>query len=72
MINYFAAFQRAPTFLQFVGQMRQLLSLIGGLLCITAVGIWRTVVSMAGKFCISASFSIVYLYSTELFPTPIR
>ncbi|XP_022093044.1 solute carrier family 22 member 13-like [Acanthaster planci] len=52
------------------------LELIGGAACLATifipVGIWRTVVSMIGKFCISATFSIIYLYSTELFPTPVR
>ncbi|XP_022107232.1 solute carrier family 22 member 13-like [Acanthaster planci] len=52
------------------------LELIGGVACLVAIfipiGIWRTVVSMIGKFCISATFSIIYLYSSELFPTPIR
>ncbi|XP_038076486.1 organic cation transporter protein-like [Patiria miniata] len=53
-----------------------ILELIGGAACLATIfipaGIWRTVVAMVGKFCISATFSIVYVYSTELFPTPIR
>ncbi len=28
--------------------------------------------SMLGKFCISASFAIVYVFSAELFPTVVR
>ena len=27
---------------------------------------------MIGKFCISASFAIVYVYSAEVFPTVLR
>ncbi|XP_038078075.1 organic cation transporter protein-like [Patiria miniata] len=52
------------------------LELIGGVACLATIfiplGIWRTVVSMAGKFCISATFGTIYLYTAELFPTPIR
>eukprot|EP00057_Strongylocentrotus_purpuratus_P028000 XP_011682474.1 PREDICTED: organic cation transporter protein [Strongylocentrotus purpuratus] len=36
-----------------------------------AIGAWRTTVAMIGKFGISASFAIVYIYSAELFPTPV-
>ncbi|XP_022084587.1 solute carrier family 22 member 3-like [Acanthaster planci] len=53
-----------------------ILEVIGGVACLANIfiplGIWRTVVSMAGKFCITATFSIIYLYVTELFPTPVR
>ncbi|XP_038078074.1 solute carrier family 22 member 13-like [Patiria miniata] len=52
------------------------LEVIGGVACLATIfiplGIWRTVVSMAGKFCISATYGIIYLYTTELFPTPVR
>ncbi|XP_022107240.1 organic cation transporter protein-like [Acanthaster planci] len=52
------------------------LELIGGIACLATIfiplGIWRTVVAMVGKFCISATFAIIYVYSVELFPTPIR
>ena len=27
---------------------------------------------MIGKFCISASFAIIYVFSAELFPTVVR
>ena len=28
--------------------------------------------AMIGKFCVSGSYAIIYLYSSELFPTSIR
>ena len=28
--------------------------------------------AMIGKFCISASFAIIYVFSAELFPTVVR
>lgn len=28
--------------------------------------------ALAGRFCISASFAMLYVYSTELFPTVVR
>ncbi|KAI1305817.1 Solute carrier family 22 member 5 [Halotydeus destructor] len=31
-----------------------------------------TALAMAGKFCITASFAIIYLYSAEIFPTVAR
>ncbi|XP_038077427.1 organic cation transporter protein-like isoform X1 [Patiria miniata] len=53
-----------------------ILELIGGVACLATIfipkGIWRIVVAMIGKFCISATFSIVYVYTVELFPTPVR
>ena len=30
------------------------------------------VLAMVGKFCISASFAIIYVFSAELFPTVVR
>ncbi|XP_071800669.1 organic cation transporter protein-like isoform X2 [Asterias amurensis] len=49
---------------------------IGGAACLGTIfigpGIWQTVVAMIGKFCVAASFSIVYIYSAEIFPTPLR
>ncbi|XP_071478126.1 organic cation transporter protein-like [Diadema antillarum] len=48
----------------------------GGIACLctifTPLGPWRTTVAMIGKFGISASFAIIYVYSAELFPTPVR
>ncbi|XP_022197844.2 organic cation transporter protein [Nilaparvata lugens] len=55
--------------------------LLGGLACMAAALIPRvsdlgsmlaTAVVFFGKFCISASFAIIYNYSAELFPTVIR
>ncbi|XP_022089884.1 organic cation transporter protein-like isoform X2 [Acanthaster planci] len=49
---------------------------IGGVACVGTIlipaGTWQTAVAMIGKFCVSASFAIVYIYSAELFPTPLR
>ena len=36
------------------------------------MGVARTVIAMIGKFCISASFAIIYVVSGEIFPTPVR
>lgn len=34
---------------------------------------WLTVVvSNIGKFCITSSFGIIYIFTTELFPTVVR
>ncbi|XP_030833206.1 organic cation transporter protein [Strongylocentrotus purpuratus] len=58
--------------------------IIGGIACIATVFIPAeteggtdlspviVTVAMAGKFCISASYAIVFLYASELFPTVIR
>lgn len=32
----------------------------------------RTALAVIGKGCLSASFNCVFLYTTELYPTPIR
>lgn len=45
------------------------------LLCfyiISEPGFPRLVVAMVGKFCITASFGLIYVYSVEVFPTPLR
>ncbi|XP_063954422.1 organic cation transporter protein-like [Lytechinus pictus] len=48
----------------------------GGVACLcttfTPLGAWRTTVAMLGKFGITASFAIIYIFSAELFPTPVR
>ncbi|XP_051501474.1 solute carrier family 22 member 6-A-like [Myxocyprinus asiaticus] len=51
---------------------------VGGLACLLTIFIpddlssVRTVLAMVGKFGITASLSIVYIYSAEIFPTVIR
>ncbi|XP_036831578.1 solute carrier family 22 member 6-A isoform X1 [Oncorhynchus mykiss] len=51
---------------------------VGGLACLLTVfipddlSIIRTILAMVGKFGITASLSIVYVYSAEVFPTVIR
>ncbi|PIK53111.1 putative organic cation transporter protein, partial [Apostichopus japonicus] len=37
-----------------------------------APGGWKTMIAMIGKFGISASFSLIYIYSAEVIPTPLR
>lgn len=51
---------------------------VGGLACLLTIfipddlSVVRTVLAMVGKFGITASLSIVYIYSAEVFPTVIR
>ncbi|KAL0967341.1 hypothetical protein UPYG_G00251030 [Umbra pygmaea] len=51
---------------------------VGGLACLLTgflsddMSITRSVLAMVGKFGITASFSIIYIYSAEVFPTVIR
>ncbi|XP_040925406.1 organic cation transporter protein isoform X2 [Betta splendens] len=51
---------------------------VGGLACLLTIFIpsdlyvVRTVLAMTGKFGITASLSIIYIYSAEIFPTVIR
>ncbi|XP_033115700.1 organic cation transporter protein-like, partial [Anneissia japonica] len=49
---------------------------LGGIACFGTIwlpeGVWRTTVSLIGKFGIAASFAIIYIFSAELFPTPVR
>ncbi|XP_022110864.1 solute carrier family 22 member 13-like isoform X2 [Acanthaster planci] len=53
-----------------------ILELIGGAACLATIfienAVARTVVAMVGKFCITATFNIVYLWTGELCPTPVR
>ncbi|GFT66893.1 organic cation transporter protein [Trichonephila clavipes] len=43
------------------------------LLCVPANLEWlSTTFAMVGKFCITGSFGILYLYTTEVFPTDVR
>ncbi|KAJ8027541.1 Organic cation transporter protein [Holothuria leucospilota] len=53
-----------------------ILEIIGGVACLMTIltpeGAWRTTIAMLGKFCISASFAIIYIYSAEIFPTAAR
>ena len=37
-----------------------------------AKGAGRTIVGMIGKFAITASFTLVYIYTAELYATPVR
>ncbi|XP_071955146.1 organic cation transporter protein-like isoform X2 [Antedon mediterranea] len=49
---------------------------LGGVACLLTIlmplGAWRITVAMIGKFGITASFGIVYIYSAEIYPTPVR
>ncbi|XP_070567620.1 organic cation transporter protein-like [Ptychodera flava] len=55
--------------------------LVGGIACLSTLFVpacdtsleWLGItLSMTGKFAISASFAIVYVFSAELYPTPVR
>ncbi|GFQ96155.1 organic cation transporter protein [Trichonephila clavata] len=54
------------------------LMLVGGAACAAILPIpadlaWlSTTFAMVGKFCITGSFGILYLYTTEVFPTSVR
>ncbi|XP_071818802.1 organic cation transporter protein-like isoform X2 [Apostichopus japonicus] len=39
---------------------------------LSPLGPIRVTVAMIGKFAITASFTIIYVYSAEIFPTPLR
>ncbi|XP_078577475.1 organic cation transporter protein-like isoform X1 [Branchiostoma floridae x Branchiostoma japonicum] len=55
-----------------------LMLLFGGVACIVAffipkhLGWMTTTLAMTGKFCITASFAVVYVFSAEIFPTVVR
>ncbi|XP_054752660.2 organic cation transporter protein-like [Lytechinus pictus] len=50
--------------------------MVGGLACLSSAfipsGVALTTVAMVGKFGITGSFAIIYLYTVELYPTNIR
>lgn len=50
--------------------------ILGGISCIVSVfiplGAWRTTVVMLGKFFISISFTSLYIFTVEQYPTPVR
>ncbi|XP_072019579.1 organic cation transporter protein-like isoform X2 [Amphiura filiformis] len=52
------------------------LFILGGIACLCTLffepGTAMTAVAMLGKFCITATFAIGYIYSAELFPTVVR
>lgn len=76
----FPAYILSIFILMYVGSKRPLIvtMIIGGLACILTIPIpehlfWLTItLSMIGKFCIAASFAIIYVYSAEIFPTVVR
>lgn len=50
---------------------------VGGVSCLLIMAVGqvsaaKTVLAMVGKLCISAVFSLVFLYTGELFPTSVR
>ncbi|XP_072020229.1 organic cation transporter protein-like [Amphiura filiformis] len=49
---------------------------VGGVTCLLTIvvplGVPRTIVAMVGKFCISASFGLIYIFSAEIYPTVVR
>ncbi|PIK43918.1 putative organic cation transporter protein-like [Apostichopus japonicus] len=53
-----------------------ILMMIGGSMCVlmpfTPLGVIRTCIAMVGKFGVSASFALVYVWAVEIFPTPLR
>lgn len=50
--------------------------ILGGIACFITMflpyGGLRLAIAMAGKFAISASFALIYVYAAEVFPTPLR
>ncbi|XP_072014758.1 organic cation transporter protein-like [Amphiura filiformis] len=49
---------------------------LGGTACLITLlikaGAWKTVVAMIGKFAITITFAIVFIFTTEQFPTVVR
>ncbi|XP_072018558.1 organic cation transporter protein-like [Amphiura filiformis] len=52
------------------------LFILGGIACLCTLffepGTAMTAIAMLGKFCITGTFSIVFIYSAEMFPTVVR
>ncbi|KAJ8021289.1 Solute carrier family 22 member 6-B [Holothuria leucospilota] len=48
----------------------------GGISCclspLLPPGVWRALLAMAGKFCVTISFSLVYTWAIEITPTSLR
>ncbi|XP_033635412.1 organic cation transporter protein-like [Asterias rubens] len=74
----FPSYVYCITAMQYVGRRINLSGnmLVGGVACvITAfmdMGTARTIIAMIGKFCIAASFAIIFVVSGEIYPTPVR
>ncbi|XP_030828616.1 organic cation transporter protein-like [Strongylocentrotus purpuratus] len=72
------AYLLAFVIVKFFGRKRSVFGcmMLGGLACVSTAfieqGITLTSVAMIGKFGISASSNIIYLYTIELYPTNIR
>lgn len=55
-----------------------LLMMVGGVACASIVTVphdlpfLSTSLAMAGKFCVTGSFGLLYLYTSEMFPTEVR
>ena len=64
--------------IHFMGRRMPLVAMfiVGGVFllitCVMSKGIWMMVVVMAGKFGIICIFAMIYLHSSEVFPTVIR
>ncbi|CAK8683760.1 unnamed protein product [Clavelina lepadiformis] len=64
---------------KWIGRKRLLmfLSLFCGITCIVAIflmhiAVAKLVLGLAAKLAIAASFAMIYIYSAEIFPTPLR
>ncbi|XP_071954784.1 organic cation transporter protein-like [Antedon mediterranea] len=58
------------------GRTISFVMIVGGLACFATVFLEKgpalMSVAMIGKFCITASFAIIYIFAAEQFPTPVR
>ncbi|XP_072037058.1 organic cation transporter protein-like [Amphiura filiformis] len=67
-----------PIGIEWLGRKPNLFSLLilGGVACLATIGIppgtAKTTVAMLGKFCISATYAIIYIYTAEIYPTIVR